>query len=412
MVLARIFAEVTVLLILVVLPAVLAVSGHLQSAAITAKVVVFALSAISALILPAYAFITWSVVVDQNGLTAMSLAKHQRCEFKDMKRMSRRSNWNWVRYVIEHQHGELSFPIWLVNCDELLDAIKKRLPSGSRMSSPFRKFSQDKISLLFQCVQAVLGIGLVAVFWFFYYELANGKGSNQTDLMIVLAFCLILTVIFIWRSTVIFLIPKSVELTPSGIIIDTMAFTSRITWQNVLHLKPAMPLLPEGFMLSTSKGSFLIGNGMDSADELVSSIKSKLPPDAAGEKTQSETGSLIRTGSNAPGTLDFSPGGDTSIVHSDANSNNEPISETQVAITRVPSTEQDNIHDSRSQTGQQKLINNDSSSSSSSDSSTNSFSGLKQTADDNAPKDATKQSSGKKADRKFRKRKNKKNPPK
>lgn len=394
MVLARIFAEVTVLLILVVLPAVLAVSGHLQSAAITAKVVVFALSAISALILPAYAFITWSVVVDQNGLTAMSLAKHQRCEFKDMKRMSRRSNWNWVRYVIEHQHGELSFPIWLVNCDELLDAIKKRLPSGSRMSSPFRKFSQDKISLLFQCVQAVLGIGLVAVFWFFYYELANGKGSNQTDLMIVLAFCLILTVIFIWRSTVIFLIPKSVELTPSGIIIDTMAFTSRITWQNVLHLKPAMPLLPEGFMLSTSKGSFLIGNGMDSADELVSSIKSKLPPDApALTKTLAKTGSHTGTSSTAPGTLDFSPAGDTSIVQSgDASSIDEPISGTQEANERSPSAEAETLDASAS--GSSTELEN-----------------LTSSDEGKERKGATKQQSGKKADRKFRKRKNKKNPP-
>jgi hypothetical protein len=281
MVLARIFAEITVLLILVLLPAILAITGHLQAAPLTAKFLIFALMLIAGLLLPAYAFVTWLVVIDKHGLTAMSLANHQRCEFHQMKRMSRRSNWNWVRYVIEHQQGELTFPIWLVNCEELVETVKQRIPGGGGVGSPFRKFRQDKISLLFQCMQAMLGIGLVVVFWIFFGELAHSKLSNQADLVIVLVFCLAITMIFLWRSTVIFLIPRSVELTPSGIIVDTMAFSRRIGWQNVLNLRPAMPLLPEGFMLKTAKGSFLIGNGMDSADELVSSIQSKLPPDPA-----------------------------------------------------------------------------------------------------------------------------------
>lgn len=279
MVLARVFAEISVLLILVTLPAILAFTGHFQSSPMTAKFLLLALCLISGLILPAYGFITFMLVVDKHGITAMSLAKHQRCEFHQMRRLSRRSNWNWVRYVIEYQHGELSFPIWLVNCDELVEQIKKNLPAGSGLPNPFRKFSQDKISLLFQCMQSLLGIGLVVVFWIFFSELTREKFTNQIDLAIVLGFCVVITLIFIWRSVVVFLIPKSVELTPSGIIVDTMAFSRKIGWQNVRSLKPAVPLLPEGFMLNTGKGSFLIGNGMDSADELVSAIRTKLPPD-------------------------------------------------------------------------------------------------------------------------------------
>jgi hypothetical protein len=37
-----------------------------------------------------------------------------------------------------------------------------------------------------------------------------------------------------------------------------------------------LPLLPEGFVIRTTKGSYLIGNGMDSADELESSLKANL----------------------------------------------------------------------------------------------------------------------------------------
>lgn len=276
MVLARIFAEITVLIILVTLPAVLAVVGQLETAPMTGKFLIFSLSLLAALILPAYAFITWVVKVDQNGLTAMSLAKQQHCQWSSIKRIARRSNWNWVRYIVEHQDGEISFPIWLLGCDELIELIRSKLPKGSAAGSPFRKFSQDKISLLFQCMQAALGIGLVVVFWIFFAELAQNQTTSQMDLTIVLGFCLLLTMVFLWRTSVVVLMPKSVELTPSGVIIDTMLFSRRITWENVLKIGPSWPLLPEGFMLKTAKGSFLIGNGMDAADELVASIKGKL----------------------------------------------------------------------------------------------------------------------------------------
>lgn len=395
MVLARILAEISVLLILVTLPAILAVTGHFQSSPMTAKFLVLALSLISGLILPAYAFITFMVAVDKHGVTAMSLANHQRCEFHQMRRLSRRSNWNWVRYVVEHQHGELSFPIWLVNCDELLETIKKQLPAGSGLPNPFRKFSQDKISLLFQCIQALLGIGLVVVFWIFFKELNGEKFTNQTDLAIVLGFCVVITLIFIWRSIVVFLIPKSVELTPSGIIIDTMAFSRKVGWQNVLSLKPAVPLLPEGFMLKTARGSFLIGNGMDAADELVSAIQSKLPPDpkllTAPDKSASKPA--------PPAPLNLSANEQNQIDIYEKNSLEESSEETFLATTTEEAPENGNSAD------ETKAVQ---------DTEMKTASTEPEAANSNAPSKTSspseKTTSGKKADRKFRKRKNKKKP--
>jgi len=380
MVLARILAEMTVLLILVTLPAVLTITGHLQGAPMTGKFLFFALSLISALILPAYAFITWRVVVDKNGLTAMSLAKHQRCEFADMKRLSRRSNWNWVRYVVEHANGELTFPIWLVGCNELVELLRAKLPGGgSGASNPFRKFSQDKISLLFQSMQAALGIGLVVVFWIFFTELAQEKTTNQTDLSIVLGFCLVITLIFLWRSLMIFLMPKSVELTPSGIVVDTMIFSRRITWQNVLNVKPALPLLPEGFMLKTAKGSFWIGNGMDAADELVASIRSKLPKEAS------------KALPNSPSTQqDTAPATSVDI---------KPNESKQVSSTKIGWEQQTDF----TPDGTKSMLPETS--------ETNAAEQNVVTAEDESKASDTKRApAGKKADRRFRKRK-KKNPP-
>lgn len=277
MVLARIFAEITVLLILVLLPLILTITGHMDKFPLTGQVMVFSVCLIAGLILPAYAFITWLVRVDENGITAMSLAKHESCQWKAIKRVSRRSNWNWVRYVIEHGDGELSFPIWLINSDELLRTIRDKIPKSAGTGTPYRRFSQDRISLLFQLMNAALGIGLVLVFWFFFAELARGRSTNQTDLAIVLAFCLAITILFFWRTYMIALMPKSVETTSSGIVINTMFTSIRVPWAMVSKVGNSWPLLPEGYMLGTEKGTFLIGNGMDAADELTAYILTRLP---------------------------------------------------------------------------------------------------------------------------------------
>lgn len=390
MVLARMLAEMTVLLILFVLPGILILTGQFQQASITGKVVLFSLSLIAAVILPAYAFITWRVKTDQTGLTTMSLAKKEHCPWTSIKRISRRSNWNWVRYVVEHQGGELSFPIWLNNVEDLLDMIRQRLPKGSGVGNPFRRFSQDRISLIFQCVQAALGVGLVIVFWFFFAELAQRQSTNQTDLSLVFAFCLVITIMFLWRTSVVFLMPKSVELTPSGIIVDTMLFSRRISWQNVLKITPSFPLLPEGFMLATERGSFLIGNGIDSADELVSALKGRIE---GGQPL-----ATARSASNGSQT-DFSPGEAKSISFNTAANGDEEqhtINTSRKEPAETKSAEQSNQQlDTTSDTTGEDDESND----------------AYETLSDKKSSEKIKLSpSGKKADRKFRKRKKKNNP--
>ncbi len=285
MVLARIFAEITVLLILINLPAVLGMTGYLMKLPSYGTVVLFTLCVLSALLLPAYAYITWSVQVDSEGLTAIALARKQSCKWESVKRIARRSNWNWVRYVVEHNDGELTFPIWLKDCNELIETVRNRLPKGAGTSPPFRKFSQDPISILFQCGQAALGVSLVVVFWFFFADLIKDKSINNTDSICVLVFCVIISAIFMWRTFVVILMPRSIRLTGPEVIVETLFFKRTVPWSDVLKIKPALPLLPDGFMLSTRKGSFLIGNGMDSADELVSAVKGRLEaPPRVGEK--------------------------------------------------------------------------------------------------------------------------------
>jgi hypothetical protein len=280
MVLCRICAELTVFLILLCLPAVLFMLGKFDVIPIPGKIIVFSLSGIAAVFLPIYGFITWRVIVDEQGITTLSLLQRQQLSWRGIKRISRRSNWNWLRYIVEHEDGELTFPVWLKDCDKLVEQIRSHMPKGAGgggIPDPFRKFSQDPISFVFQFLQAVFGVSLVAIFWFFFAELSHQKSTSSTDAAMVLVFCIILSGISAWRTFVVALMPKSVELTPGDLVINTLFFSRKIPWADVVKVAPSVPLLPEGFMIKTKKGSFLIGSGTDSLDELVSSVATKVP---------------------------------------------------------------------------------------------------------------------------------------
>ncbi len=280
MVIARILAEVSVCLILAILPIVLLITGHLAKLSITIKVVLFSLSIIGALFIPAYGFVTWLVEVSPEGLSTHSLFNQQRCRWSEIKKIKRRSNWNWLRYVVEHEGGELSFPVWLKDCDKLVAIIRGHLggPGGMPMvHNMIRAFSQDPISIIFQLFQTVGGIGIVVVFWFFFADIGKQSSTNSSDSLFVLAFCLILTALCVWRSVTVALMPRMVQLTPTDLVIRTFFFSRQINWQDVKSIGASMPIMPEGYTVKTAKGSFLIGNGMDSMDELVEAIQIHCP---------------------------------------------------------------------------------------------------------------------------------------
>jgi hypothetical protein len=95
---------------------------------------------------------------------------------------------------------------------------------------------------------------------------------NKTDLLTLLAFCVVLTIALVWRTLVVVLMPKSIELTQSGIVLQTLFFEKRMDWSDIRGTRIPFPILPEGFMLNTKHGSFLVGSGVDASDELKEAI--------------------------------------------------------------------------------------------------------------------------------------------
>ena len=274
MVLARLFAESTVLVAFIGAPILLLLSGKMQTLALPVQVLFYFLAVFGLAILPWFGFLTWQVRVDERGLTTDALFKHQFCAWETMKKLTRRASWSWQRFVIEFDGGEIHFPVLLARSDELVQVIRQHLTGEETVSvglssqNPHRIFNYDPLSLIFSIVQSTVACVFVALFWGFFVFNLRKSFQSKMDETIILVFCLAFTVIFIWRLIVVLSMPKRIELTRDRLLITNLFSTKDLGWSDVLSLSTPLPLLPEGFTIKSKRGSFLVGTGMDAADEL------------------------------------------------------------------------------------------------------------------------------------------------
>jgi hypothetical protein len=275
MVAVRVLAEMTVMVLLIALPVGLVIFGKFASLSITAKIVLITLALIGACILPLYGLITYKVKVDEQSVTAFSLLKKRICRFALLKNLTRRSNWNVVRYVVEYEGGELTFPVWILHCDELVAKLREHLPKGAQTLNPYRSFKQDPFSLLIQVGQAVVSLIFIGVVWCFTTALAQSGQHTTADIGLLIAFAAIISAVLLWRAYVIALMPSRIEITPAHFVVHTFFFEKNVQWTDLKSVVEPYPLLPEGIYIKTATGSFLVGNGMDSADELESTLKAR-----------------------------------------------------------------------------------------------------------------------------------------
>lgn len=275
MVAVRVLAEMTVMVLLLALPVGLIILGKFAALTITAKIVLTALALIAACILPLYGLITYKVKIDEQSVTAYSLLKKRVCRFGLLKNLTRRSNWNVVRYVVEYEGGELTFPMWLSGCEDLVVRLREHLPKGAQTLNPYRAFKQDPFALVIQVAQAVVSLIFIGVVWCFTAALAGSGQHSSADIGLLIAFAAVITAVMLWRAYVIALMPSSIEIKPEHFVVHTFFFEKSIAWNELKAVAEPYPLLPEGIYIKTAKGGYLVGNGMDSADELESTLKAR-----------------------------------------------------------------------------------------------------------------------------------------
>lgn len=278
MVLVRMLAEVTALLILVALPIVLFINGQFSKIATLTQSLLVVAAVVAALIIPAYGFITYRVAVDIDGIRTISVFRRQFMPWGGVTGLRLRSAFGWRRYVVVSESEELSFPIWLNNISELVDQIRAQLPQGGRMvaTGGAKIFAHDNVGTCFQLFKLLLGFVFIGLFWaFFAYLQTAKKKADPSDAAVILIASILITVAILVRSLVIVMMPRVVSTNSRGITLKSFFNQLELTWDDVKAVSAPFFLLPEGVVLKTSKGKVLIGNELDAFDELEEELRAR-----------------------------------------------------------------------------------------------------------------------------------------
>jgi hypothetical protein len=280
MVMARLLAEATVLIVMIITPIVLWIPGSVQKMPQTMQLSMFGLAGLACVVLPFYGFITYQVLVDAAGMTTVALFSKQRAVWEEAERLSLKTTLNWKRYVLSTEQKDLSFPVWLKELPALLGIIRSYLPEGTTGGDKEKSYRQDAMGQIIRFAQIAAWCLFIVVFWNFYA--GSVKTLSVADSMLVLAAAIIATVIIGWRCFVIATLPHTVRTSRDGLFIKTLFGEKSIDWNQCLNLKPSFLLLPEGIVLKTSKGSFLITDNLDGSEELADELKDRV---TAGQRT-------------------------------------------------------------------------------------------------------------------------------
>ncbi len=281
MVLARLLAELTVLVALIAIPIVLLFMGKFQNLHLAVRCLFGLMGAGSLVLLPVYGFMNWQVKADLDGLTVYSLFKRQTCQWSAMKSLARRSSWNWQRFVIDYEGGSLNFPVLLAKVDELVQTIRNHLPQQEPVGlwiggDSRRVFKYDYASLVMGIGQSVLALLFTIIFCIFATTTMHQHAQYVGDRALVLFFCVILILVVLWRLFVTLTMPKAIEVLKNQIVWNSLFTKKNVEWQDVISVTAPMPLLPEGFIIKTKRGTIFVGSGMDAADELQQLVKDEI----------------------------------------------------------------------------------------------------------------------------------------
>ncbi len=278
MVLIRLLAEITVLILLLLLPAVMLAVPTFSKLPLAPRLAVYVVALLALGMLPFYGFVSWRVRVNQDGIATDALFKRRFAHWHELEKLRYKATLGWRRYVVSFAGGELAFPVWFADLKELVQLIRDQLPAGgdARCQPANRTYKQDLFGLVVQFGQVVLGLLFISVFWFFFATVGSGKTLSVADYSLVLFGCSVATIYIGWRSWVIALMPRALELTESELIVKTCFFERRFKWHQVKSVGPSFFMLPEGLMLKTAGGQFLLTEELDSVDELEAAVRDKL----------------------------------------------------------------------------------------------------------------------------------------
>ena len=279
MVIARGLAELTVLVILTLMPIFLMALGYFNKMHIVVRVILLVFCPLSLWGIWALAQIPFKLVITESELTARALLKKWTLGWTELSMIKLCNRYGLRQYVLTHAGGELSFPSLFNRSDELLRQIRAKLPNRGRSTAgDAQTFKMPAFAFALEIGKLLLQAGFAVLFFYFYFSLTKSSKSSQEDLLIVLLAAIVFAAAVIWKSWQTMRLPHEVKIDTDGLKLAGPCLKNKIlSWNEVEKLESLSLLFPDGMRLCAGKKSYLIGANLDGFDELCEEISRRKP---------------------------------------------------------------------------------------------------------------------------------------
>jgi hypothetical protein len=286
---ARLLSEVSALVVLVCLPLFLLVHGDFFRISLASQALSVAVATAALLIMPAYGFVTYKVEVDEEGLKTFSLFKKQFARWQNINKLKLKTSWGFRRYVLDCQdEADISFPIWLHDVHGLCELIRARLPNRGASAefaieggSTGKLFEQAGSATVIQFTRASANLMFIVLCWMFFVWLqSHSAATSEGDRLFMLVAFILLSLFLLLRSAFLLMMPRRIITDDEGVEFTGHFYQRRMLWGSIHSVAPSFFLLPEGLLITTDQGFYLIGDQLDAFDELQDELVKRLPPPA------------------------------------------------------------------------------------------------------------------------------------
>lgn len=285
---ARGLAELTVLVILSLLPLLLIVSKQFFALHLVLKIAVCCLSPTSALGVWGLLRIPFRVDVSEIAISVRSIIKRESLAWSEIISLRQSSAYGLKQYVLQGRQATLNFPRMLNNVGELVSQIRAKIP-GARTAtiSDGAVYRMAKISFLIDCFKWLLQLGFAIFFAQFARSLAISGTNSQADLFIIYAAAVLIFLGVFWNFVQLIRLPQALVLDKEGMSLKFLFWNSRLVWDDLKGLKMANVFYPEGLCVRSAKGSIVISANTNDIDELSEILSSKLSAAELSKNTSS-----------------------------------------------------------------------------------------------------------------------------
>ncbi len=277
MVIARLFSELTVIL-LVMIGSIYLLVNYNATLPWPLKIILTLLILLALIFSYSYAFVVFEVRVDDSCIETIALTKRIKAYFLNIKDLKLKRNLFYKLYQLNFENKEVSFSTWFYDLDDLLLKIKQQLPKSELgLNNPIKtSYTCEKLSYGLNLFKVLLSMIFIAVLFVFTLNNIHNSHEIASNKIILGLFFAAIALFIIYRNIFIILSPISLNFNQDSINMKNLFYQKNILYSEISILKPAPAWMSEGLYLKTKQGSYLLSLSFSELTEIEEFLINKI----------------------------------------------------------------------------------------------------------------------------------------